>query len=166
MQWLATIAIDLGLLFTLLISFQITAGWGELCGIRPGGDKSGLGGFAMLFVLFGVRWFALALALLCLATDDERAAVLTAHAAIGGVSAFVFNQGVAAVTRDRVVPDAIGLFGGMIVPTPAFALAFDHANRDWHGDSTTALAVWVGVVAIIHGLCYQARRSVSPPRRA
>lgn len=166
MQWLATIAIDLGLLFTLLISLQITAGWAELCSIRPGGDKSGLGGFAMLFVLFGVRWFALALALLCLATDDERVVVLMVHAAIGALSAFVFNQGVAAVTRDRVVPDAVGLFGGMIVPTPAFGLAFDHANWDWHGESSTALAVWVGVVAIVHGLCYQARRWSSSPRPA
>ena len=166
MPTLATIALDLLLALTLLISVQIAAGWGELCGIEPGRDKSGLGGFTMLFVLFGFRWLALAICLLCVPPAGERLWTLAAHGALGGASARLFTRGVDRVQRDGRVSNAIGLVGSTLIPVPAWAFAVHGVNTDWLGGSTVALVATGAVIALLHAAMHeQRRRSMLAQRR-
>jgi hypothetical protein len=155
---LATIALDLVLAFTLLLSAQIAAGWGELAGIRPGRDKSGLGGFVGVYVLFVMRWLALAGVLLALANAGERGVLLGAHAALGGASVWLFQRGLERVQADRMVPNALAVLGGVLVPAPACTLALQRANVAWLGDGAGTLAAIAAVVLALHGACYRARR--------
>lgn len=167
MHLLATLALDLLLALTFLISLQIAAGWGELCGIRPGRDKSGLGGFAMLFLLFGFRWLALAACLLYAPPLGEVVWTLVVHAALGLASAQIFSRGVARVQKDGTVTNAVGLFGSSLLPAPAWAFAVHGVNIGWLGTSNFAL-MSVGVAAaLLHvALHEQRRRSLLAPRPA
>lgn len=158
MPLLATIALDLLLAITLLLSVQIAAGWGELCGIRPGGDKSGLGGFAMLFVLFGIRWAALALCLLCVPPAGELVWALVGHAALGFASARLFSRSVERVQKDGTVANAIGLLGSTLIPTPAWTFALHGANARWLGDSPASFAAVGVVIALLHAVPHELRR--------
>jgi hypothetical protein len=157
---LGTIALDLVLAFTLLLSAQIAAGWGELAGIRPGRDKSGLGGFVAIFALFAVRWLALAGLLLAVARPGETAWLLGAHAALGAVSVLLFQHGIARVQADRWAPQAPTVLGGVVVPVPAFALVLQRVNAGWlAGDGGAGiLAALAGAMLALHGACYRARR--------
>lgn len=158
MQIVATIGADLALLFTMLFSAQIASGWGELCGIRPGRDKSGLGGFAAMYVLFVIRWTALALGLVVFGNDGERLLLLGGHTALGLASVVLFEHGCKRVRNDRMVPNALGVLGGVLVPTPAVALVAARGNSIWAGDSHGALAAFVIAVAAVNCACYSIRR--------
>lgn len=158
MQILATIGADLGLLFTLLFSAQIAAGWGELCGIRPGLDKSGHGGFAAMYILFAIRWSALALGVLVVGTGSERWMLLGAHTALGVVSTMLFEHCCARVRADRFAPNALGLLAGVVAPTPITAIVALRANAIWSGDSATTLGVFVLALLAVHFGCYESRR--------
>ncbi len=157
-QILATIGADLALLFTLLLSAQIAAGWGELCGIRPGRDKSGLGGFAAILILFVMRWGAIAIGLLVVGGDGERLWLLGAHLALGIVSTVVFQRCVDGVSHDRMAKNTVGLLVGVALPTPALALVASRANAVWAGDSAVALAAFVAAIGALHFACYTSRR--------
>jgi len=130
---LATIALDLLLAMTLLISVQIAAGWGELCGTRPGRDKSGLGGVATMFILFGFRWAALAVCLLYAPPTGERVWTLVGHTALG----LVVSTGITA---------------------PAWAFAVHGINAGWLGDSLLALVSTGVVIALLHAAVHEQRR--------
>jgi hypothetical protein len=155
---IATIALDLLLALTLLVSVQIAAGWGELCGIRPGRDKSGLGGFTMLFALFGCRWVVLAVCLLCVAPTGARVWTLVGHTVLGFVSARIFSRGVDRVHEDGTVANAIGLLGSTLIPAPAWTLAVHGANANWLGDSPASFVAVGVVVALLHALPHELRR--------
>ena len=158
MHLLATIALDLPLAITLLISVQIAAGWGELCGIRPGRDKSGLGGFTMLLALFGFRWVVLAAYLLCVAPTGLRVWVLVGHTVLGITSARIFTRGVDRVQRDGTVANAIGLLGSTLIPGPAWTFAVHGTNDGWLGRSPASfVAVGVGI-ALLHAVPHELRR--------
>lgn len=158
MHLLVTIALDLLLAFTLLLSVQIAAGWGELCGIRPGRDKSGLGGFAMLFVLFAIRWAALAICLLCVPPAGERLWTLVAHGALGMASYRLFSRGVDRVQHDGTVGNGIGLLGSTLIPAPAWAFAVHGVNAEWLGGSTLAVVGPGVVIALLHTALHEQRR--------
>jgi hypothetical protein len=155
---LTTIALDLLLAFTLLFSVQIAAGWGELCGIRPGGDKSGLGGFMAIYMFCLFRWLVLAACLAGLSAGDERWLLLGAHTALGIVSIKLFERGVQRVQNDRMVSDLVGLLGSTLLPLPACTLVVQRANASWLGDSSVTLAVVAAALAALHLACYRARR--------
>ena len=166
MGLLATVVLDLVLAFTLLFSVQIAAGWGELCGIRPGRDKSGLGGFAMLLMFFLVRWLALALCLAALSAGAERWWLLAGHGGLGWVSVTMFNRGVARVQADGTVGHFAGVVGSTLIPAPACTLALQRANVAWLGDSPAALAAVAAIVVLLHFACYRQRRSSMLASRA
>lgn len=158
MHLVATIAFDLVLALTLLISLQIAAGWGELCGIRPGRDKSGLGGFAMLFVLFGIRWVVLAVCLAFAPPFGERIAALAAHVVLGVVSACLFSRGCDRVQKDGTVANGLGLFGSTVLPAPALLFAVQGVNVAWLGEGLrTFVAVGAGIV-LVHLTVHERRR--------
>ena len=154
----ATIALDLLLAMTLLISVQISAGWGELCGIRPGRDKSGLGGFAMMFMLFGIRWAVLAVCLLYVPPSGARVWTLVGHTALGFASAKIFSRGVDRVRQDGTVGNALGLGASTLIPAPAWAFAVHGVNAAWLGDSMLALVATGVVIALLHAAVHEQRR--------
>lgn len=165
MHVLATTALDLLLAVTLLVSLQIAAGWGELCGIRPGGDKSGLGGFAMLFLLFGCRWLVLAACLVYAPPCGERAWTIAAHAILGVVSARLFSRGVDRVQRDGTVANTVGLVCSTLIPAPAWALAVHGVNASWLAGPYVLPACAVAVALPHAALHEQRRRSMLRARR-
>lgn len=158
MHLLATIALDLLLALTLLISIQIAAGWGELCGIRPGGDKSGLGGFTMLLLFFVFRWAALAICLLCVPPAGERLWTLVAHGALGVASYRLFSRGVDRVHADGTMQNTVGLLGSTLIPAPAWAFAVHGVNAEWLGHGPFALAAVGIVIALLHAAVHEQRR--------
>jgi len=157
MAVLVTIVLDLGLALTLLISLQIAAGWGELGGIRPGGDKSGLGGFTMLLIFFLFRWIALAIGLVVTASEGEWWQLLAAHGVLGWISVTLFQRGVTKVQRDGTVGNLVGILGSTLLPAPAWLLALQRTNAEWLGGS--AQAVLAAGVVLAHFACYTTRRS-------
>jgi hypothetical protein len=156
---LTTIALDVLLAFTLMFSAVIAAGWGELCGIRPGRDKSGLGGFVAVYMFFVFRWLVLAGCLLGLATASERWWLLAGHTALGVASVQLFGQGLARVQKDRPAPDLLGIAGSTLLPLPAWTFVVHRANVSCLGDSTAAVAVVGVAIAALHLGCYRQRRS-------
>lgn len=164
MSWLVTIAVDLVLAFAFLFSLSMAGAWGELCGIRPGGDKSGLGGFAMALMLAVIRWLALAVALAVVARPGERIWLLLAHAALGAFASFVFSRQVDVVHRDGVVPAWRGVAVGVLLPLPAFALPLVRLHHEAPHDAPLALAATAGGLAVLHGLIFHQRRRGMRPR--
>lgn len=156
MPLLATLALDLGLAVVLLGSLFIARGFGELCGIRPGRDKSGLGGFAVLYLFFALRWAGLAVALWATAPTGQGLWLLAAHAGLGAVSLRTFGHGIARVQADRVAPAWQGLLAGVLLPAPALAVAIARSNPALGGDGLLPLAAIGGSVVLLHGLGFRA----------
>ncbi|MBL9076191.1 MAG: hypothetical protein JNL08_01725 [Planctomycetes bacterium] len=150
---------DLALVFTLLISAQIAAGWGELCGIRPGHGKSGLGGFAAMWILFVIRWGALAIGLLAVGAEGERIWLLGGHTLLGLASSRLFQRCVDRVARDHVAPQALGWLAAVVLPTPAAMFVALRGNAIWSGDSAAAASVYAVAIAALHFACYTSRRN-------
>ena len=136
MTVLATILSDCWLCIMLLLSVMIATWWGELAGIPPGQDKSGLGGFAAIYLFLPVRWLGLALLL-------PSWSWLAAHAVLGALSAFGFERGVERVQQDRELPAALGLLGALL-PVPVFAVEFAAV----HQLSMTGPVALLGTLAI------------------
>lgn len=121
---------DAGLLATFgvaaLLSLMIATWWGELAGIRPHRDKSGLGGFAAIYLFFVMRWLLLApLVVIGASPFAAWPWSLLAHALLGIASVQLFGRGIAYVQKDRVVPLWLGLLGALLVPAPALWLGAD-----------------------------------------
>lgn len=166
MAWLVTLALDVVLAFGLLCSLSMAGAWGELCGIRPGGDKSGIGGFAMALILAIVRWLAVALALAVVARPGERLALLAAHAALGAAASWLFSRLVDRVHGDRTVPAAWGVAIGVVVPLPALTLALVRLHGGGAHDAPMALALTAAALAAVHGLVFHQRRRGMRPKGA
>lgn len=137
----AALAANAVLGLAVLMSVQIAAGWGEMAGIRGGGDKSGLGGLFAMLILFLIRWGAVALLLLVgLARGafdvlpggrwPEAGIVLGAHVALGLVSYFGFNWIAEGLTADRLEPQRWSPLFGLVVPLPGLLLGAWAVNRD------------------------------------
>jgi len=108
-----------------LLSLMIATWWGEMAGIRPHRDKSGLGGFAFLYLFFGLRWLLLAPLVVVGAAEMLPGSTLwwlLGHALLGFAGTRLFERGLAIVREDRVVPLWIGLTGALLVPAPALLL--------------------------------------------
>jgi hypothetical protein len=60
LTWLGDAAMLATFAVAVLLSLMIATWWGELAGIRPHRDKSGLGGFAAIYLLLAMRWLLLA----------------------------------------------------------------------------------------------------------
>ncbi|MCU0866808.1 MAG: hypothetical protein MUC36_23735 [Planctomycetes bacterium] len=148
MHVLATILADGWLLIMLLLSLMIAAWWGELAGIRPGRDKSGLGGFAAIYMFLPLRWLGLAILL-------PSWTWIGVHAALGALSAFGFERGLLRVQHDREVPMLLGLLGACL-PVPAWSIAFLAV----HDLATTGRAgLLTGLMLIgLHALTFLLRR--------
>lgn len=116
MTVLVTILSDCWLVLMLLLSVMIANWWGELAGIRPGRDKSGLGGFAAIYLFFAVRWLGLAILL-------PSWSWLGAHAVLGALSGYGFGRGVDRVQGDGEVPALLGLLGAWL-PVPVLWVEF------------------------------------------
>lgn len=157
MQDIAAVVLWVLLLFTLLFSVQIACGFGELCGIRPGRDKSGLGGFAMLLIFFPIRWLGLAALLAFVARPGESWWLLAGHAVLGLASVQLFQRGVDRVHRDLVVPWLAGLAGSTLIPAPAWLLIVYRALAGRLGD--TAAVLGCIAVLLLHAACYRQRRT-------
>lgn len=148
MTVLVTILSDCWLGILLLLSLMIAAWWGELAGIRPGLDKSGLGGFAMIYLFLPVRWVGLAILL-------PSWSWLGAHAVLGALSGYGFGRGVDHVHNDRELPVLLGLLGAWL-PVPVLWVEFTAV----HGMAATggaSLLVGVGLLALL-SLPYLHRR--------
>lgn len=158
MPLLATLVFDAALAFVLLFSCQSAAGWGELCGIRPGRDKSGLGGFAALYLFFLIRWLGLAVALWATAHVGEIGWLLLGHALVGAAAVWLFGRGLQRVQQDRFAPAWFGWLAGVVLPVPALALAVTRGNGRWLDALTPALWIAAAALLALHALCFHQRR--------
>ena len=110
LTWLGDAALLATFGVAALLSLMIATWWGELAGIRPHRDKSGLGGFAAIYLFFVMRWLLLA----PLVVIGARPFVawpwsLLAHALLGVASVQLW----------------LGLLGALLVPAPALWLGAD-----------------------------------------
>jgi len=126
LTWLGDAALLAMFGVAALLSLMIATWWGELAGIRPHRDKSGLGGFAAIYLFFVMRWLLLA----PLVVTGANAFVawpwsLLAHALLGVASVQLFGRGIEHVQQDRVVPLWLGLVGALVLPAPALWLGAD-----------------------------------------
>lgn len=125
LTWLGDV-VQLGVYgLAVLVSLMIASWWGELAGIPPGRDKSGLGGFAMIYPFFAVRWLAF-MPLLVLGANARLPGSwpwwLLLHGVLGVASVRLFERGITYVRADRVVPLWLGATGALLLPAPAFWL--------------------------------------------
>ena len=157
MPLLATIVLDLGLAVALMFSLFAAFCWGELCGIRPGRDKSGLGGFVAIYMFFIIRWLGVALASWATARPGEVWWLLAAHTLLGVLSVHAFGHGLERVQHDRWAPPWLGMLAGAVLPAPALALSLLRVNSE-HGDSLAIIAAVTAVLAALHALCVHRRR--------
>ncbi len=149
-QLLSTIALDAGLAITALCSLYVAFAWGELCGIRSGASKSGLGGFAAVYVFFLLRWPVVGLLLVVSAPTDWGWGLLAAHGGFGALSVFAFELGTKRVQCDRVAPLWLGLAAGALLPTPAWTTAWVHGNRLWWEPTAWSWLTIAGLVFTLH----------------
>lgn len=140
MTVLVAILSDCWLVFLLLLSLMIANWWGELAGIRPGRDKSGLGGFAAIYLFLPVRWLGLAILL-------PSWSWLGAHAVLGALSGYGFGRLVDHVHDDGEVPVLLGLLGAWL-PVPALWVGFTgvHGMEPTGGPS---LLLGLGMLALL-----------------
>lgn len=157
MSVFATILSDSCLSVMLLLSMMIAAWWGELAGIRPGRDKSGLGGFAAIYLFLPLRWLGLAILM-------PSWAWLGVHTALGALSAFGFARGVQRVQNDREVPVLLGLLGALLA-VPALWVDFTNVHS-LPTTGRTSLLAGTALLAL-HSVLYLRRRRdlrrVRPP---
>jgi hypothetical protein len=156
---IATLALNLVLAFVVLLSLHSACAWGELCGIRPGRDKSGLGGFAAIYLLTGMRWLGVALVLFAVARPAERWPLLAGHLALGWLAIWLFHRGLRLVEHDRFAPLALGVLGGVVLPLPALTLAVARTNFEGPEEPTIALALVTGSLLLLHAACFRNRRA-------
>lgn len=166
MDLLITILLDAALVFGIFVSVSIAAFHGELCGIEPGRDKSGLGGFAFAYLFLMLRWPLVAAGLLVghgrgaipfVPADWPWWSLLSVHAALGALAAVAFGRGVDRVHVDRRLPAAFGAFFGVLLPMPALWAAVVGTNAAWLGNSPFALAAVASLLLAIHGLPFRSR---------
>ena len=169
MTLLATLFLNAVLLVGLFFSIYVATAWGEMAGHFPGGDKSGLGGFAMVFILMGVRWLALAAVLAAgvmrggfeTLVDGGRGrqflVVFGAHLLVGILSAWLFNTLANGLTADRAAPRTLTFLGAVALPLPALLAGAYAIQRDWvtrHGRLAAVLAV---AIVALHVYLYRDR---------
>jgi hypothetical protein len=136
MHVLVTILGDGWLLMILLLSLMIAAWWGELTGIRPGRDKSGLGGFAAVYLFLPMRWLGLSILL-------PGWSWLAAHLGLGVLSVVGFERGLELVRTDRVVAAGLGYIGALL-PVPAMLAAIARVH-DFPITGPTGLVTGLGI---------------------
>lgn len=165
MHTLITLLTDAALLIGVFVSVIIATFHGELCGIEPGRDKSGLGGFAFGYLLMSIRWPLVAIGLLVghghdaiplVAADWPWWSLLLGHGALGALAAFAFGRGVDHVHADRRLPAPVGAFLGVLLPLPALWAAIVGTNASWLG-GPIAPAVVAMLLLAVHGLPFRAR---------
>lgn len=117
-----------------LMSIQLAHAWGEMAGIAPGGDKSGLGGLFVVLVLGSIRWLAVAIALACGISNRafdtlvaghgaQFAILLGAHLLLGLASYLGFTWVANGLTRDHMGPQRFSWLFGVMLPLPTLLLA-------------------------------------------
>lgn len=157
LTWLADL-VQLGVYgLAVLVSLMIASWWGELAGIPPGRDKSGLGGFAMIYPFFAVRWLALA-PLVVLGANTRLPGSwpwwLLLHGGLGVASVRLFERGIAYVRQDREVPLWLGVSGALLLPAPAIWLATEAVAWACVGDPKLVAAALLA----LHGWPFWLRR--------
>ena len=148
--------LDALLALTLLLSCQIAAGAGELAAIRPGANKSGLGGFGAMFVLLPARWLFLALALAATAGDGKTAQLLAAHVAAGGISLWFWQRALHRVQHDHEVSPTFACLCGAALPAATLGVVVQRANP-WLGTGLTTGAALVTASLLLHALPFHRR---------
>ncbi len=157
LSWLADAALLAAFGASNMLSLMIAAWWGELAGIRPHRDKSGLGGFAAIYLFFGMRWALLAPLVVCATVEwlpGHWSIRLLVHLLLGFVSVRLFGRGIAMVQQDRVVPWWLGCLGAVLLPAPALWLGCEVVVPKDHAAPQIAMAV----LLLLHALCFWRRR--------
>lgn len=169
MSFLLTLALNGILAVGLFLSIYVATAWGEMAGHLPGGDKSGLGGFAMVFILMALRWLALALVLSAGVMrggfDDWVAGgrgrqflvVLGLHLAVGVLSAWVFNTLADGLTADRAAPRLVTALCAILLPLPALLAGGYAIQRDWLTRHSRVAAVLAVAIVALHAYLYRDR---------
>ena len=139
----------------VLRSLRTATWWGELAGIRPHRDKSGLGGFAAIYLFFAMRWLLLA-PLVFVAASPYVAWpwILLGHTLLGIASVQLFGRGLVYVRQDRYVPLWLGLLGALVLPAPALWLGADFVRFACFD----APLVPVAVLLLLHAWGFWQRR--------
>jgi hypothetical protein len=178
MALLITLLADGSLFFGTFASVFLATCWGELCGIRPGGDKSGLGGFMATYLFMMMRWPAILLGFwlganrggldgLPIDADQVFWIGLGLHAALGALSLWAFGKLLTFVQNDRFAPAWCGWLCGVALPLPVATAAIVAANRGWLGDGLVPAAIVLAVLLALHWLPFRARlNDMRRPRRA
>lgn len=126
LTWLGDAAMLATFAVAALLSLMIATWWGELAGIRPHRDKSGLGGFAAIYLLLAMRWLLLApLVFVGASPFVAWPWILLGHTLLGIASVLLFGRGLALVQQDRFVPLWLGLLGALVLPAPALWFGAD-----------------------------------------
>jgi hypothetical protein len=152
----------------LFMSIYMAAGWGEMAGIRGGGDKSGLGGLFAMLMLMGIRWAAVALLLLLAVWRGlfdflpggrwpGVGIVLGAHLLLGLVSYLGFNWVAEGLTADRFGPQRWSPLFGILLPLPALFVAGWAVNRDFLARHPRLGLVLAVAIALGHVALYRQR---------
>lgn len=156
-------------LVALLFSVYIATAWGEVAGHLPGGDKTALGGFFVVFIFMGLRWATLGLLLwagvgrggfdewLAGSRGRQLAIILGAHLAIGLVSGWSFNALVSVLTSDHAAPRVLTALLGVVLPIPALLAAGYAIQRDWVARHPRLALVLALAVVLCHALAYRDR---------
>ena len=167
---MATTLGTLALAAAALVSLLTAHAWGEMAGIPRGGDKTALGGLAVVLLFMACRWVALAVAL---ATAVKAGAldallpsralqylvVLGAHTLLGVASYAGFNWIVNGLTRDVMGPQRLAWLFGILLPLPAFLVAGWGLWRGWLGRHPIPAAGLVLGLLLLHLLPFRSARA-------
>lgn len=163
---------DLALLFALFISAYMALAWGEAGSFDVHGDKSALAGFGMVILFMGMRWIALALALLLAVRRGgfsflpggrwaHAAIVIGVHAVLGVVSYRGFEWITRAIQASNPAPLGWAWAFALLIPIPVFLVTLWALHRSWiprhpvWATAVVALVVWAHVAGWRSG--YQPR---------
>jgi hypothetical protein len=156
------------LVFTTFCAIICASAWGEMAGVQPGGDKSGLGGFAMLLMFMAMRWLGVAVLLWGGVMRDafdflpggrwsQFGILLAAHLALGGLCYWGFTAITNGLQVDNMAPQRWTWVVGLLIPVTVLALAAWAVNREFFSrNQPVALALLLALV-LLQGFTYRSK---------
>ncbi len=163
-----TVVLNAVLVFAIISAIICASAWGEMAGIQPGGDKSGLGGFMMLMLFMAMRWLAVAVLLwsgvLREAFDflpgdrwAQAGIVLGLHLALGLACYAGFTAITSGLQTDTMAPQRWTWLFGLLIPVPVLALAGWAVNRSFLQRHPSVGAVLLAGFLLLQILPYRSR---------
>ncbi len=134
---------DLALLVAAFASVYLALAWGEMGSFPLHGDKSGLGGLMAVLLFMPMRWCPLLFALGIAVMRDgftellpprrglQFGLLLGGHLLLGAASYAAFSWVSNSLQHDDPGPRRLAWTFGLLLPLPAFLVAFWGLHRAW-----------------------------------